>query len=716
MKINTESIEKCLLALKNDILDICTNDNLNLSYFESKIDSISNLSSTLDTIIPFIDDEPFIIEFTALNIVSEKILYNQFEFFENESFRNSQINFLHNMGIDLNSNETINLDTMVDEEITTNNLIENKDNKDNQINYSKDNKKEKIKKESEKLIDKANESIKSYFREPHLMKEYLKYMSKFYNYSERNSLLIDDQFKGATAVGSFKFWSNQGYKINKGEKGIKILVPVDITYFKDKNGDEKQLKYATKEEKKMIKNKEIETYTRKYFNVGYVFDISQTNAPLEDLPKIFPNRWLNGDVANYDKMYNALEVVADKIGVKIIEPKSELGYIKGVSYTETKEVALNPRNGELQNIKTLIHELAHAKLHTIEKRNNYSKSEREYQAEMVAYATCSYFGLDTSDYSLDYLNNWTKNIDLEDCKKIIKEVKETTAEYIEIIENELLKDNSISLDKSNNIKEININNNSNNKDYDLIDNSKYNPKSKKLLLDNIYVKFISSDSKELNSGDKYDFRTANEIISVLSEKYESLGDPKDTRFELYTDKTYLNRFYSDSINVGDGLSYDLQNYLFRAFKNTSLKIDNNTRDMLINTFKPNFENKKEKDIYVKFVWSEHDKIKDNSIFKYKDADKLLENLTYICKSDKKHKGYYKTKFEIYNNKDCKGESFYNGRFDIGDGYAKNLSNHIDKFINIELDNIDMNTKNSLLKMLGINSSYLEKQIDTSLCL
>jgi hypothetical protein len=53
-----------------------------------------------------------------------------------------------------------------------------------------------------------------------------------------------------------------------------------------------------------------------------------------------------------------MEAVAEKNGVKIIAPKAELGVAKGVSYTLTKEVALNPRNSELQNVKTLLHELA----------------------------------------------------------------------------------------------------------------------------------------------------------------------------------------------------------------------------------------------------------------------------------------------------------------------------------------------------------------------
>ncbi len=159
--------------------------------------------------------------------------------------------------------------------------------------------------------------------------------------------------------------------------------------------------------------------------------------PSSELPKIFPNKWLEGDVKNYKAFYKSLENVASKIGGKIIEPKSELGLVKGVSYTSTREVALNPRNSELQNVKTLIHELAHAKLHTVETRDNYTKAEKEFQAEMVALSVSSYFGINTEEYSLRYLSEWTKNATFKDKEKLLKEVSTTVKEYVEIMEDSL---------------------------------------------------------------------------------------------------------------------------------------------------------------------------------------------------------------------------------------------------------------------------------------
>ncbi|PGT98013.1 hypothetical protein COD21_31765 [Bacillus cereus] len=292
------------------------------------------------------------------------------------------------------------------------------------------------------LTKKMEKSVEGYFRTPGDLKEYLTFMAKFYHYSPSNISLIQSQFQGASAVGSFSFWKEKGFPVKKGEKGIKILVPNrTVAKFKDKESAWKTVTKANEEEKKQIESKSVEMIPgRLYFAVGHVFDLSQTNAKAEDLPRIFPNRWLEGSVTDYQSLYKGMEAIAEKNGVKIIEPKQELGVAKGVSYTLTKEVALNPRNSELQNVKTLLHELAHAKLHTAETHMNYTAPEKEFQAEMTAYAVSSYLGIDTSEYSLGYLANWTQGKEMKDRTKLLKEVHETSIEFIETIENTVEKE------------------------------------------------------------------------------------------------------------------------------------------------------------------------------------------------------------------------------------------------------------------------------------
>ncbi|MGW6193037.1 LPD25 domain-containing protein [Bacillus cereus] len=292
------------------------------------------------------------------------------------------------------------------------------------------------------LTKKMEKSIEGYFRTPGDLKDYLSFMAKFYHYSPSNISLIQSQFEGAKAVGSFSFWKEKGFAVKKGERGIQILVPNrTIAKFKDKEGTWKTVTKASEEEKKQIESKSVEVIPgRLYFAIGHVFDVSQTSATAKDLPRIFPNRWLEGSIKDYKSLYRGMEAVAEKSGVKIIAPKAELGVAKGVSYTLTKEVALNPRNSELQNVKTLLHELAHAKLHTAETHMNYTAPEKEFQAEMTAYAVSSYFGIDTSEYSLGYLASWTQGKEMKDKTKLLKEVHETSIEFIETIENTLEKE------------------------------------------------------------------------------------------------------------------------------------------------------------------------------------------------------------------------------------------------------------------------------------
>lgn len=290
------------------------------------------------------------------------------------------------------------------------------------------------------LIENTEKKINQYFESPENIKEYLSFMSKFYNYSLNNSVLIDNQFSGAIGVGSYAFFKEKSLQVNKGEKGIKILVPqIGKDKFKNEKGEIKSLDKATKEERIKIKDKILKVVKgRTYFAQGYVFDVSQTTAKAKDLPNIFPNRWLEGSIKDYGDLYKGMEKIAKNIGVKIVEPKQELGVAKGVSYTNLKEIALNPRNTELQNVKTLIHELTHAKLHNMEKFNKYETYEKEFQAELTAYTVCSHFGIDTSEYSLKYLHDWTKDHTLKDEKELLREVRETSIEYIETLEEVLI--------------------------------------------------------------------------------------------------------------------------------------------------------------------------------------------------------------------------------------------------------------------------------------
>lgn len=283
------------------------------------------------------------------------------------------------------------------------------------------------------------EKLDSYFISEEQLKEHLEFMGTFHKYSPRNMALIDKQFKGARAVDSFKSWKDKGVSVKKGEKGIKILVPAPVELF-ERNGKMIQKKYANAKEKQAIKQGTIETTKILHYKIGHVFEYTQTNAREKGLEvsDLFKQFHRDGTIENDKAMMNGLEKVAHHLDVEIMDtPLTELGTAKGVSYPSLKAVALNERNTDYENVGVLIHELAHAKLHTTETRNNFTQNEREFQAEMTSYVVASHYGIDTEEFSLSYLHGWTKNANMQEKEQLLKDVKNTASEFIGIIDESL---------------------------------------------------------------------------------------------------------------------------------------------------------------------------------------------------------------------------------------------------------------------------------------
>ena len=68
---------------------------------------------------------------------------------------------------------------------------------------------EELKKEIDNLTTSIDGKVESYFESPAAIKEHLQFMANFYNYSSRNISLIQNQFSGAVAVGSYDFWKSK---------------------------------------------------------------------------------------------------------------------------------------------------------------------------------------------------------------------------------------------------------------------------------------------------------------------------------------------------------------------------------------------------------------------------------------------------------------------------------------------------------------------------
>ena len=209
------------------------------------------------------------------------------------------------------------------------------------------------------ITDKLEQGIKELF-DSERFKEYLRTMSKFYHYSFSNTLLIAMQKPEATYVAGYTAWQrNFDRQVMKGEKGIKILAPAP---------------YKAKEEREMIDPStqkpvldadgkpvtETVEVMHSAFKVVSVFDISQTDG--KELPDIIVDE-LSGSVENYAAFFEALKQESPVPITFENIPGGAKGYFSPIE----NRVAIQEGMSEIQTIKTAIHEIAHAKLHSIDR-------------------------------------------------------------------------------------------------------------------------------------------------------------------------------------------------------------------------------------------------------------------------------------------------------------------------------------------------------------
>ena len=285
------------------------------------------------------------------------------------------------------------------------------------------------------ITDKLEQGIKELF-ESERFKEYLRTMSKFYNYSFNNTLLIAMQKPEATYVAGYTSWQrNFDRQVMKGEKGIKILAPAP---YKAQEEREKidpltQKPVIGADGKAVTETVEV---LRPAFKVVSVFDVSQTDG--KELPDIIVDE-LKGTVENYEAFFDALKQESP-VPVSFEDiPGGAKGFFSPVE----SRIAIQEGMSEIQTVKTAIHEIAHAKLHAVnpdEKTAPEDKKDRhtkEVEAESVAYTVCQRYGIETSDYSFGYIAGWSSGKETKELKSSLDTIRKTAAEMIEGIDAKL---------------------------------------------------------------------------------------------------------------------------------------------------------------------------------------------------------------------------------------------------------------------------------------
>lgn len=287
----------------------------------------------------------------------------------------------------------------------------------------------------QEITEKLEQGLQELF-ESEKYKSYLNTMSKFHNYSFNNTLLIAMQKPDATLVAGYKAWQrNFERHVKKGEKGIRILAPAPYKIKEEQEKIDPVTNEPMLDKDGMPIMEEVEIKIPA-FRVVPVFDVSQTDG--KELPELSVSE-LSADVDGYQDFMKALEMVSPVP----VEYEDIPGEAKGYFSVGANRIAIQEGMGESQTVKTAIHEVAHAKLHSREREKETDLSERkdrntkEVEAESVAYTVCQHFGIDTSDYSFGYIAGWSSGKEMTELKSSLDTIRRTASELISGIETQL---------------------------------------------------------------------------------------------------------------------------------------------------------------------------------------------------------------------------------------------------------------------------------------
>ncbi len=197
---------------------------------------------------------------------------------------------------------------------------------------------------------------------------YFTTLSRFYTYSAHNCMLIAMQRPTATRVAGYRAWQALGRQVQKGATGIAILCPAPIKG-KTEAGDDAVIVLR--------------------FRTGYVFDLADTEG--DDLPALTIHA-VEGD--RYDTLLRQLIEIAERDGLSVTFQDRLVQDANGVSYGDG-HIALKQGNPAGNLCKTLVHEIAHERMHRAEERHTFTTQQVECQAESVAYCVCAALNVPT---------------------------------------------------------------------------------------------------------------------------------------------------------------------------------------------------------------------------------------------------------------------------------------------------------------------------------
>lgn len=237
--------------------------------------------------------------------------------------------------------------------------------KSKQRNFKKRETKEEFaarkKAEKEAAYETIDDSITEMMNDDESFISYLDFQSRMDFYSASNAILIMSRCPDATLLKSADSWNELDVKINKGEKAIHILEPLDYI---DENGEQ-----------------------RTSYNIKNVFDISQTNAQPQPPQKAESNP----------------KVLAMALMKSATVPKAAVDELPTPNSTafydnENNKLLVKRNSDSVSLFKDISRELSLAEI--ADGCDEYNRAECLPSAICSAYMICQKYGIDNKDMNV----------------------------------------------------------------------------------------------------------------------------------------------------------------------------------------------------------------------------------------------------------------------------------------------------------------------------
>jgi DNA primase len=237
---------------------------------------------------------------------------------------------------------------------------------------------------------------------------WLQTAARFHQYSFLNTVLIHAQRPDATQVAGYRVWQSLGRQVNKGQRGIRILAPIV-----------RRTELSQEQVAAMPPGDPVPSAPPRRvvgYRPTYVWDVVQTSGkPLAAPPQSAaavtglapPGLW------------GALAAEVASAGFRLRD-QTLPGGMDGQTDFRARVVTIDPGADDAHRVVTLAHELAHIALHnpfagatdatpTYQLATGHCRGDQEVEAESVAYLVATVHGIDTADYSFDYLARWASS-------------------------------------------------------------------------------------------------------------------------------------------------------------------------------------------------------------------------------------------------------------------------------------------------------------------